>query len=79
MKIRSIHLGDDGNPETLDVTMTASEVAYLTRHLGKLNEYQVRRYDVGEAYGPLYDFFERFYDGGGIRDYPTPNPTEESK
>lgn len=77
MKIRTIHLGENGMPEALDVRMTASEAAFLARHLGKLNHTQNERYEVINAYDELDDLFNRFWENG-VDDYPTPNPTKES-
>jgi hypothetical protein len=74
VKIKSIHLDDEGKPKDLAATMTVSEAAFLCRLTGSLSETQAGGYGVTETYFELAELFNRFYEGGvrDIANYPLP-------
>ncbi|MEV4454472.1 hypothetical protein [Microbispora sp. NPDC049633] len=74
MRIRTIHLDDTGDPERLEVEMTAAEAAFLVRVVGKLNSIECNRYGVSAVFDELDSFFNRFYDDG-VKDFPTHAPS----
>ncbi|GII83339.1 hypothetical protein Ssi03_13290 [Sphaerisporangium siamense] len=76
MKIRTIHLDDEGLPSSLKLTMTVAEAAFLTRVIGRMNVNEITHVGMTqESYGELAGLFNRFYDGG-VHDFPTPAPHE---
>lgn len=71
MKIRSIAMDDEEQPETITVDMTIREAALIVRLIGPMSDIQLAdtQSDGGRTGGEIYDalngcVFNRFWEDG---------------
>lgn len=71
MKLRSIDIGDDENPQSVTVTMTTREAAFIAKAFGKYSPKTAGEFLPGfdQVPGAVYaclvgDLFNRFWDNG---------------